>query len=46
MAECEMCHKMSAEVEYVANPYDADINNSTVMEWLCPICYQNCADDI
>lgn len=46
MSECERCHKVKPDVVFVANPYDADINNDpTVMEWLCNECYgEYCAD--
>ncbi len=46
MVECENCGKMKGDVSYVANPYDADVNNETVMQWLCGTCYQEYADDI
>lgn len=32
--------------DYVANPYDHDINNCIHMEWLCSDCYNDIAGDI
>jgi hypothetical protein len=47
MAECERCHKIDDFVQYVANPYDADVNNDpTHMQWLCDNCYSDIAGDI
>ncbi len=46
MVECRRCGKMKPDVTYVANPYDQDIHNEIVMEWLCNDCYQEYCDDI
>lgn len=46
MVECERCHKMEPDVAYVCNPYDADINDKIVMEWLCKACEDKYAADI
>jgi hypothetical protein len=37
--ECEHCHKITNDVQYLANPYSEDIHGDIVMEWLCDKCF-------
>lgn len=41
---CECCG--SAYADWVYDPYEYDINNRTVMRWLCPHCYYDIAGNI
>lgn len=43
---CDRCHEDKDDVEYIANPYDEDVNNEIVMEYLCGNCYQEYCYDI
>jgi len=45
MEKCTRCGTTSM-VEYRRNPYQWDMYEETVMEWLCPDCYQDIAGDI
>ena len=41
---CERCGDIHAE--YVENPFQYEMNNIEVMEWLCADCYSDIAGDI
>jgi hypothetical protein len=42
---CNRCQRLTL-VKYIANPYEEDVNNRTMMQWLCHDCYNESADDI
>ncbi len=42
---CEVCGE-EKKCRYIADPFDEDVNNATVMRWLCDECYDNLCDDI
>jgi hypothetical protein len=41
---CEHCG--AEDAEYARNPYDYDVNNVEVWEWMCDDCYDNSCGDI
>ena len=43
---CEGCGKSTEDVMLVEDPYDADVNNTSVLRNLCNDCYTKRADDI
>lgn len=40
------CDHCGAPAKYVVNPYQKEINNAIVLEWLCDSCYNSCLGDI
>ncbi len=44
--KCSSCEKKSPDVVKRIDPYQQDVNNTTVYKNLCNICYQNHMDDI
>lgn len=43
---CELCGIEDRPTELVANPYDLDVNQKTVMQRLCKPCIAACEGDI
>jgi hypothetical protein len=43
---CENCHQVKPDVAVMADPYDADVNDTIAMAALCGSCAQDRADDI
>jgi hypothetical protein len=41
---CEHCG--AEEASYVINPYDQDVNNIEVWQWICDDCYEAFCGDI
>ena len=46
--KCDHCgtEDEDANVEWVHNPYIADVHNELVWEWMCTKCYEDACDDI
>ena len=43
---CEGCGKSTEDVMLVEDPYDADVNDTSVLRNLCNDCYTERVDDI
>lgn len=43
---CERCGKEKADVRWRLDPYDQDVNNKEVWEFLCDDCECDLMDDI
>jgi len=41
---CEHCGR--GDADYVANPYYKEMNDTTLMEWICGECYTSLCGDI
>ena len=44
--KCERCGKEKDDVEYVVNPYEFEINEEIVKEYLCEDCYNKLNEEI
>lgn len=44
--KCYFCGKQDKTVKRKVDPYDADVNNKTIMRYMCDRCEQDRRDDI